>query len=355
MSRENRSGEEPAIEIERRKDDHLALCATDDVAFEEKSTLLECVQLIHDSLPELSWDELDPSVQLFSKRLRYPIFIAGMTGGSDAAGAVNRDLARLAESRGYGFGVGSQRAMDRNEGVGWTYRVRDFAPNALILGNIGVVQAKSMSTAQVEDLVRSIGADALCIHLNPAMELIQRDGDRDFRGGLAAIERLRQELPFPLIVKETGSGLSKNVCQRLFDAGVRTVDVSGAGGTSWIGVEALRAEGTAKQMGQQFWDWGIPTAASIGWARTSGLEVIATGGIRDGLDIARALALGASAAGIARGFFMAQQRGGFEALEALAQALERALRTAMLLTGSQTVADLKKTPRVITGALREWL
>ena len=348
-----RRREEP--EIQRRKDDHLELCASDEVAFEHKSTLLECVQLVHNSLPELAFAEVDTSAELFSKTLRYPIVIAGMTGGSERAATVNQALAQLAERRGYAFGVGSQRAMDQHAELERTYRVREFAPNALIFGNIGAVQAKAMSTHQVEHLVTTIGADALCIHLNPAMELIQGDGDRDFRGCLEAIARLQRELSFPIVVKETGSGLSAGVCSRVKEVGVNWVDVSGAGGTSWVGVEALRASGAAKALGEQFWDWGIPTAASIGWAKRAGLNVIATGGVQNGLDIARAIALGASAAGIARGFFMAQQRGGLAALEDFAESLESSLRVAMLLTGSANVAALQKAPRVIAGALKDWL
>lgn len=342
-------------DIERRKDDHLALCATEKVAFETKSTLLECVHLVHNSLPELQWEEIDTRTKLLGKELRYPIVIAGMTGGTESAASVNRDLASLAERRGYAFGVGSQRAMDSNEAIRWTYEVREHAPQALVLGNMGAVQAKDMTTAQVEDLVRTIGADALCLHLNPAQELIQAGGDRDFRGCLAAIGRLQRELPFPVVAKETGAGMSLATVRRLIEVGVTTVDVSGAGGTSWVGVEALRAKGVAKAMGELFWDWGIPTGASVAWAAREGLSVIATGGIRTGLDVAKAIALGAHAVGIARGFYIAQQRGGAEALDELAEHLEGALRTAMLLTGNRTITELRKTPRVITGALKDWL
>lgn len=351
----NRTADETALSIARRKDEHLELCATDEVAFNGKTTLLECVHLVHNSLPELAWEELDTSVTFCSKPLRFPILIAGMTGGSTLAEQVNHDLASFAESRGYAFGVGSQRAMDRDQKLARTYRVRDHAPTTLVFGNIGAVQARTMSSAQVEALVRSIGADALCVHLNPAQELIQTGGDRDFRGCLDAIERLQRELQVEVIVKETGSGMSESVCRRLHAVGIRTVDVSGAGGTSWVGVETLRGEGIEQATGQQFWNWGIPTAVATQWAVEAGLNVVATGGIRHGLDVAKALALGASLVGIARQFFMAQQRGGLEALHALGDALEHALQAAMLLTGSRNIAELQQAPRVIDGELRDWL
>ncbi|MBV9947132.1 MAG: type 2 isopentenyl-diphosphate Delta-isomerase, partial [Myxococcales bacterium] len=188
-------------EIGARKNDHLALCAEDDVGFRRASTLLECVRLVHDALPDLSLDDIDPSVTLFGKRLRAPILIAAMTGGTEEAARMNRELAAIAEERGYGFGLGSQRAMHLRAHTAETYRVREVAPATLILGNVGVVQASGMTTAEVRALVDAVGADALCVHLNPAMELVQPGGDRDFSGGLATMARLAQELGMPVVAK----------------------------------------------------------------------------------------------------------------------------------------------------------
>src|SRR5258708_5838964 len=161
--------------IGKRKSDHLTLCATGDVGFRSATALFECVRFVHDALPDLSADEIDLSTTLLGKRLRAPILIAAMTGGTDEAGKVNRELARIAEERGYAFGLGSQRAMHVRPGSGSTYAVRKTAPSALVLGNIGVVQARGMTTPEVRHLVDEVGADALCIHLNPAMELVQKD------------------------------------------------------------------------------------------------------------------------------------------------------------------------------------
>jgi isopentenyl-diphosphate delta-isomerase len=346
--------------VEKRKTDHLTLCATGDVGFRRASTLLECVRLMHDALPDLREADVDPSVSLFGKRLRAPIVIAAMTGGTDEAGRVNRELAQIAEERGYAFGLGSQRAMHVKKGTGASYRVREAAPTTVVLGNLGVVQARGMTTAEIQDLVHTVGADALCIHLNPAMELVQPEGDRDFRGGLETIGRLVAELQVPVVVKETGCGLSPRVGKRLREVGVRYVDVSGAGGTSWVGVETKRADEQgdrrAAALGEAFWDWGIPTAASVGLLSPLGFAaIIATGGLTSGLDVARAIALGATCGGIARTVLKALYDGGRTGACALLDGVESELRTAMLLTGSRTIADLRAAPRVVTGDLAAWL
>jgi isopentenyl-diphosphate delta-isomerase len=345
--------------IGQRKADHLALCATDEVAFRAKTTLLEQVRFIHDALPELLESSLDTSCTILGKRLRAPIVIAAMTGGTEEAARVNRELSRVAEERGYGFGLGSQRAMHVRSGADGTYAVREGAPTTLILGNIGVVQAKQMTTLEVASLVERVRADALCIHLNPAMELVQAGGDRDFTGGIDTIRRLTSELPVPVVVKETGCGLSRGVGVRLVAAGVKHVDVSGAGGTSWVGVEAKRAAAAddepARALGEALWDWGIPTAASVGIMATLGFEtVIATGGVQTGLDVARAVALGASAAGIARGALKSLAAGGRDAAHAFFAGVEAELRAVMLLTGSQNLGALRACPKMVGADLRAW-
>ncbi|MCU0682157.1 MAG: type 2 isopentenyl-diphosphate Delta-isomerase [Polyangiaceae bacterium] len=343
-------------DIGQRKADHIDLAARGDVGFRHTTTLFECVRLVHDALPEAHVDALDTSVVLFGKRLRAPIIIAAMTGGTARAGDLNRDLASLAERRGYGFGLGSQRAMHLDHARGSTYVVRDVAPTALVLGNVGIVQARAMSTAEARALADGVGADALCVHLNPAMEVVQPGGDRDFRGGLETLGRLASDLGLPVIAKETGCGLSRPVVRRLYDAGIRHVDVSGAGGTSWVAVETHRAQGDAKALGQAFWDWGIPTAASVAYAARQPLEtIIATGGVQSGLDVAKALALGAHAAGLARPVLKALVNEGVEAADRFLDQVEAELRAAMLLTGARDIAGLRRAERVLVGELRDWL
>ncbi|UJR83863.1 type 2 isopentenyl-diphosphate Delta-isomerase [Sandaracinus amylolyticus] len=342
-------------EISRRKDEHIALASSDAVAFRQRTTLLEQVTLIHESLPELALDEIDLGTELLGKTLRAPIVIASMTGGTERAGSINRELASIAEARGYAIGLGSQRAMMRDPSMASTYRVRDVAPTALLLGNLGVVQARDLATADILRLIDDVGADALCLHMNPAQEVVQTGGDRDFRGGLETFARLAGELKIPVIAKETGCGVSARVAAKLRDVGVKTVDVSGAGGTSWVAVETLRAQGAAKDLGESFWDWGIPTAVSVAWVARAGLAPIATGGIKSGLDVARAIALGARAAGIARPVLQALQAGGRAGAEAFLDRVEAELRTAMLLCGAGTLDELRNAPRVLGPELSGWI
>jgi isopentenyl-diphosphate delta-isomerase len=346
--------------IGQRKSDHLTLCAEGNVAFRTTTTLFEHLRLMHNALPDLAMNDLDTTITVLGKRLRVPFLIAAMTGGTDEAARVNEALASVAETRGIAFGLGSQRAMALRPSAAASYRVRDSAPTTLVFGNLGIVQARTMPTADIRNLVDDVGADALCIHLNPAMELVQPGGDRDFRGGIDTLARLVRDLGVPVIAKETGCGLSHAVGLRLREVGVVHADVSGAGGTSWVGVETRRAEdqGDAKAcaLGEAFWDWGIPTAASVGLLAPLGFEtLIATGGMATGLQAAKALALGAHLVGVARPMLQALRRGGEAAVHALFDQMELELRAAMLLTGSRSLEVLRDVPRVITGELAAWL
>ena len=349
-----------APDIRRRKADHLALVASGEVDFQQKGTLLEDVSLVHQALPEMHFDEVDLSVELLGKRLAAPLMIAAMTGGTPEAAEINHDLARAAQSLGLAFGVGSQRAMIVHPELAWTYQLRTTAPDVLLLANIGIVQARQMSTAEVRKLVDAVGADALCVHLNPAMELIQSGGDRDFRGGRHTLRRLSEELGKPIVAKETGCGISRAAGEKLKQSGVSAIDVSGAGGTSWVGVETRRAAATpghdaARQLGEQFWDWGIPTAASIMMLTDLNLPLIATGGVRTGMDVARAVALGATACGLAGQVMRAQREGGYDAVMRTLTGVIHSLKAAMFLAGCRNCAELRKAPRVIGSRLRAWV
>lgn len=342
-------------DISDRKSDHLRLTAEQDVEARVKTNLLDAVELFHDSLPELHLDEIDPSTRFLGKPVDAPLLITGMTGGTEEAGRINRDLARVASEFGLAMGIGSQRAMADDTDVSETYAVRNEAPSIPLLGNIGAVQAAEMNTAEAEHLIETIDADALAIHLNPGQELIQPEGDRDFRGCLDAIRRLVDELSVPVIVKETGCGLSPSVLDRLVDVGVEWVDTSGAGGTTWIGVESHRAEADAADLGELFWDWGVPTGASIVYAKNRGLSAVGSGGLRNGYDAARAVALGADLAGMALPWLRSAYEEGYEGARGFATACIRGLKTAMMLTGSRTLDDLRTTDRLIGPRLKRWL
>lgn len=349
-------GESPEPPIAKRKADHLEVAASGRAEF-AKSTLLEHVHLVHQALPELALDAIDLTTELVGKSLRAPLVITGMTGGTHEAATINRDLATAAQAAGVAFGVGSQRAMAEHPELAASYEVRDVAPDVVLFGNVGAVQVISMGAARVIELAKRIGADALAVHLNPGQELIQDHGDRDFRGVRDAIARLVDAAPFPVLVKETGCGLSASAARMLAGAGVHTVDVAGAGGTSWVAVEAVRASAgsDAAALGTELWDWGVPTAVSVVACTRAGLATIASGGMRSGYDIARALALGARAGGMAAPMLRAQRAGGTEGVRAEIDRVVGSIRSICLLAGCARADDLARAPRHLGAPLRAYL
>lgn len=347
-----------ATDISQRKSDHIDLCATGDVGFRVKTNLFEDVDFIHDALPELHVDEIDTSVTLLGKRLTAPIVIAAMTGGTEKARQINMELARIAEEEGYGFGLGSQRAMlDPAAGRDATYNVREVAPTTLLLGNIGAVQARLSGLAALEDLVGRVKADALCVHLNPAMEIVQPGGDKDFTGIVDLLEEAASKLSVPVVAKETGCGLGPAAARKLARAGIRHVDVSGAGGTSWVAVEMHRSKGEEKHLGTVLRDWGVPTAASVSIVaatRPRFSTIIATGGVSNGVDIAKAVALGAHAGGIARPVLQALTEGGPQGARAFLARARSEIRSCMLLVGARTISQLRQAPILVGSGLERW-
>ncbi len=344
-------------DIVRRKADHIEVAASGSADFAERTTLLEDVHLVHQALAEIAVEEIDLAVELCGKRLAAPLVITGMTGGTPRARSINRDLAIAAANAGVAMGVGSQRAMAEHPDLEDTFQVKEAAPELVLFGNLGVVQARTLGPEKVAELAKRIGADAMAIHLNPAQEMIQEHGDRDFRGATDAIARLVETLHCPVIVKETGCGLSLQATRRLAYVGVKTVDVAGAGGTSWVAVEARRAaEGSAaRELGTELWDWGLPTAVSTVAAAAAGVDVIASGGLRSGLDVARALALGARVGGLAAPVLRAQRAGGADAVADLLARVISSIRTIMLLCGARRPSDLQAAPRHLGPTLRGWL
>ncbi len=353
--REAMSPESPAIA--RRKSDHLDVVASGRADFQGTTTLLEHVHLVHQALPELALDEVDLSTDLLGKRLAAPLLVTGMTGGTPEAGAINQALARAAAACGVAMGLGSQRAMAEHPELTSTYDVRQVAPDILLLANIGVVQAGGLGVARVRELVARVGADALAIHLNPGQELAQDGGDRDFRGALRTIGELVRTVGVPVVVKETGCGLSFEAATRLRALGVACVDVAGAGGTSWVAVEAERAApGSAlATLGAELREWGLPTAVATVACVRAGLTTIASGGLRSGLDAARALALGARVAGMAAPVLRAVRAGGEEAAKVQLNQVIASLRTLHVLTGARTPVELARAPRHLAAPLRAWL
>ena len=343
-------------DIGRRKAEHLEVAASGAADF-ERTTLLEEVHLVHQALPERALAAIELGVTLCGRALAAPVVVTGMTGGTPEAQQINRDLARAAARVGVAFGVGSQRAMAQHPELEATFVVKDVAPDVVLIGNIGVVQARELGVAKVAELAARIGADLMAVHLNPAQELIQAHGDRDFRGAVETIARVVEAVGRPVIVKETGCGLSREAAVALRGVGVEVVDVAGAGGTSWVAVEAKRAaEGSpAAALGRELWDWGIPTAVSVVAARAAGLTVIASGGLRSGYDVARAIALGATCGGMAAPVLRAQKAGGEEGAVAFLEQVVASIRTIALLAGCDRASDLAHAPRHLGPNLRQWL
>jgi isopentenyl-diphosphate delta-isomerase len=350
--------------IRARKAEHLRLSAERDVDSRLPAGW-EDIRLLHRALPEVDLPDIDLGAEFLGRRLALPLCISSMTGGHPAALEVNVRLARAAQRFGLAMGVGSQRAALSDPTLASTYAVaRQAAPDALLFANIGAPQlipqgdAPALRPGQLLALIDMIAADALAVHLNFLQETVQIGGDQHARGCLAAIADLTATLPVPIIVKETGSGLDRLSAERLAQAGVAVLDVGGLGGTSFAAVEAYRAAAAGDrrraQLGELYRSWGIPTAVALVLARSTRLPLIATGGIRSGLDAARALALGASLVGVARPLLACAVEGE----QALAEWIEQfaaELRAALFLTGSRTLAELRNRPKVILGETRLWL
>lgn len=330
-------------ETEARKARHLDVCLGDDVQ-SALSAGWSAVRLRHEALPDLALDEVETATHFLGFELRAPLLISSMTGGTQRAREINRRLAAAAESAGVALGLGSGRALIENGALLPTFAVRDVAPNVTLFANLGAVQLNvGVTVDDVRRLVADLDADALFLHLNPLQEALQTSGDTDFRGLCAKIARLARSLGVPVVAKSVGSGISALTAARLLEAGVAGIDVAGAGGTSWARVEGKRTgESRREALAETFADWGTPTAAAVRAIRHAfpSVPLIASGGVRAGVDMARALALGADLCGLALPFLEAAERSR-EAVDELLEDLVAGLRIAMFATGSATPGDLR--------------
>lgn len=351
-------------EVKQRKAEHVSVALQRDVAVPQSSSWRD-VRLIHQSLPEVDLDEVDTSVTFLGKTLRAPIFISSMTGGHPDVEMINARLAQAAEEFGLAMGVGSQRAGIVSPELAGTYGVvRERAPHAFLIANIGAPQliAQPRHPAfQVEDARRAvemIGANALALHMNYAQEAVQPEGDRRAVGCVAALRVLTAEIDLPVIAKETGAGICREQALLLRDCGVAAIDVGGAGGSSMAVMETYRAlsrgDDLAANLGQVFSDWGIPTPIAVVEASAAGLPLIATGGVRTGLDAARALAMGATLVGMAFPFLKAASES-YEAVQAFVRQFLLELQVAMQLSGASSVAELRQADVIVGGETRQWL
>jgi len=346
-----------------RKLDHIKICLNKDVKA-KKTPGFEDVELVHCALPESNLVNINTKTKIFGHEFAVPIIISAMTGGHPVAEKINKTLAIACQELGIGLGLGSQRAALENPQLERTYSIaREYAPDAFLIGNIGAPQLAdgTIKLKEAKKLIEIIDGNALAIHLNALQEAIQPEGDSDYFGVIQAIDKLTDELDIPIIAKETGAGISKETATLLEKAGVAGIDVQGAGGTSFSAVEVYRAEEQGlerlKRLGTIFWDWGLPTVVStveVAHA-TSQVEIIASGGIRNGLDIAKALALGADGIGIAAPLLAPAFSGDVEAVKSAIDILVTEMKCAMFLTGARAIKDLKNAPCIISGKSAEWL
>ncbi len=329
----------------KRKASHVDLVLKENVNY-IKSTGFEKYEFVHNALPEIDYSEIDTSVRFFSHKFSAPIIVSSMTGGYERAGRINSSIAELCKARNIGMGVGSQRQALQNSNYLESFRVvRRISGDIFVMGNIGAAQvADGFALKEVRRMVEMVEADALAVHLNALQELIQPEGDRNFRGVISGIARLVRVLDIPVIVKETGAGINAAAARKLVDAGVSAIDVSGAGGTSWSAIETLRRDD--RRIGTKFWNWGTPTAEALVQVNSiparKKIKLISSGGIRDGLDVAKSIALGADICAGAQPFLKALDEDGTDGLISEFDNWVEELKGAMFLTGSSNVNQLRK-------------
>jgi isopentenyl-diphosphate delta-isomerase len=333
-----------------RKAEHIRICLERQVTNGVKPGF-EQVMIIHKALPELNYSDVDTSCVFLSKKLKAPIIITGMTGGCEEAKKLNKNLAEAAERCGVAFALGSQRAMIERPDLSDTYYVRDVAPTTLVIGNIGLIQFTLGYNAGQIEAARSVGLDALALHLNPLQEMCQPEGDKQWKGCYAALKEACAAAKLPILVKETGAGISAETAKLIEQAGAKAIDISGCGGTNFALVEAHREGG---ETGTTFHDWGIPTVCSLMEVRRAvNVPLICSGGVKTGLDIAKSIVMGANLAGIARPLLKPATESADAVEKALKQMITE-LKAAMLLSGARNLEEMRQTKYVLTGTVKDW-
>jgi len=349
------------MSIENRKRDHVVISIDKNVE-SDIPAMFQDVLLIHDAAPEIDLDEIELEVHFLGNRLSAPIIVAGMTGGFPLAKQINAAIAEAVEKLGIGMGVGSQRVALIDPQLEDTFSiVREKAPTAFVIGNIGASQVNAdLTMGDLEKIIEMVNANALAIHLNPLQEAVQLEGEPNFKGFLSKAKEVIEKCKIPVIAKETGAGISKETALKLINAGFKAIDIGGLGGTSFSKVEYYRALNSGMdelaEIGKTFSNWGIPTVLSIIEVRSvSNIPLIATGGIRNGVDIAKALRLGADLAAVGRPVIQAAVREGSKGVERYLKRLIKELKIAMFLTGSKNINDLRKKPVVLSTKILEWI
>ena len=339
----------------KRKADHIKICLEKKAQARKATAGFEDIQLVHRALPEVNKEKISLSTSFLGKKFSAPLIVGAMTGGTEEAAKINSSIAQAVENLHLGMGVGSQRVAIEDRKLEKTFSVaRKKAPTAFLIANIGGAQlVHGYRLKEIKKAMEMIDADALAVHLNAVQEALQPEGQTNFKGVLAKIGEVAGELDKPVIVKETGCGISGDDAKSLEAAGVRAIDVGGVGGTSFAAVEFYRSSQHA--MGELFWDWGIPTVASlIEVTQTVKIPVIASGGVRSGLDMAKSLALNAKLASVSQPVLEAAIKGAKETQELLSGLIAE-LQNAMFLVGAENLEALAKVPLVIGGKTYDWL
>ncbi len=344
-----------------RKSDHIKICLNENVQHCCVTTGFENIYFVHKALPEIERSEINLTTTVFDHNFSVPLIVEAMTGGIADALKINAAIASAVEELGLGMGIGSQRAAIEKQSLEKTFSIaRKKAPTAFLLANLGGPQlVKGYGVKEAKKAVDMLSADALAIHLNALQETVQPEGETNFQGVLNKIGEIAQAIDVPVIVKETGAGIAAEEAKLIASTRVAGIDIAGGGGTSWAAVEFHRAKEKHDQLhqrvGNDFWNWGIPTAISlIETLQSTSSVVIASGGIRTGIDIAKALSLGANLTGMAHPILFAATKGPDEVKKTLQVAID-GLRNAMFLVGAESISDLEKVPLVITGTTAEWL
>lgn len=338
--------------INKRKAEHIELCLTDQVTGNNISTGMESVRFVHNALPEIDFNEISLAQQFLGFERKTPFLISSMTGGAQMAETINRNLAMAAEEKGWTFALGSTRALIERESFRPSFQVRKYAPTVPIIANLGAVQLNyGFTVDQCKQIIDITDANVLVLHLNAIQEIVQTGGDTNFSNLLGKIEKLVAALDVPVGVKEVGWGIDGTVAKKLRDVGIAFVDTAGAGGTSWSQVEKLRSKDEIKkEAAEAFVDWGIPTVESIVSVRehVSDVSIIASGGMKTGLDAAKAIAIGADMVGFARSV-LREATESVDKLLDLMETRELELQMAMFALGVKNINELKQTNRVIVG------
>ena len=341
---------------EKRKQQHLKVCAEKDVGFDKKTTMLEDVELNYKTLPEINMSDVSLATNFLGKEFKMPVIVSAITGGAQVSKKVNQDIAKACQETGAGMGVGSMRAMIEDPSLTDTYKIRKEAPNIFLTGNIGMFQLKEYSPEKIEEALNAIEADAVAVHLNAAQEAVQPEGDFNAEGLIDIIDSFSRDISLPVYVKEVGHGISFEVAKALKSTNIKAIDVQGAGGTSWTRVDSLRHK---NGFGAVFRDFGLPTAVSIIETKNaladSEIKIVGSGGVYNGLDATKAIILGADMAGMALPILQAQMKRGAKGVESYLENYKKEMIITAYLLGCKDVSELKEEEYVILGKLKEWL